>query len=284
MQFAVFTVSTPKYSPEQALSVLSQLGYDGVEWRVIDQQPSPDGRPGFWQGNRATLPLSSFVEDAPRLRQLAEQAGLATINVGAYVQCSDPAGVERVMQGAQLLGAPSARIRVPRFDASLSFSRLRDQALGEFRDVQALARQYGVRALIETHQDTILPSASALGHFLDRFDPAWTGAIWDPGNMVREGFENYRLGLEALGPYLAHVQLKSALWQPLRTRADGSLEWTVVWAPLKKGIVDVRAVFEALAAVGYDAWISFEDFSTEQPLQERLRDNLAYARSLLVTS
>ena len=40
-----------------------------------------------------------------------------------------------------------------------------------------------------------------------------------------------------------------------------------------------RRCFAALAAVGYDGWISFEDFSTARPLFERTRDNLAYVRS-----
>jgi hypothetical protein len=30
--------------------------------------------------------------------------------------------------------------------------------------------------------------------------------------------------------------------------------------------------------VGYDGWVSFEDFSTEQAVEERLRANLAFAR------
>jgi sugar phosphate isomerase/epimerase len=142
--------------------------------------------------------------------------------------------------------------------------------------VEALARIYGVRAVVETHPRTIVPSASAVASFLEPFDPQWTGALWDPGNMVKEGFEDYRLGLEVLGPYLAHVQLKNAVWRPAGQRADGSQTWSFEWAPMSAGLVDMPAVFEALRAVGYDGWVSCEDFSTEQPVKERLRDNLAY--------
>lgn len=278
MQFAVFTVSTPDLTPEEVVATIAELGYRGVEWRVIDQEPSSDGSPGFWQGNRATLPLSTLLEDAPRVRALAESAGLQTVNLGAYVQCSDLDGVERAMRGAALLGAPSTRIRVPRYDGTQSFRALRDRSHAQFREVESLARLHGVKAVIETHQDTILPSASGVAWFLQDFDPVFCGAIWDPGNMVKEGHEQYRLGLEALGPYLAHVQLKSARWE----QVDG--KWRTTWAPLRTGIVDVPAVFAALQTVGYDGWISMEDFSTEQPLVERLRDNLAYVRELVVRS
>jgi sugar phosphate isomerase/epimerase len=284
MQFAVFTVSTPDLSPEEALPVFKDLGYDGVEWRVVDQEPAPSNRPGFWAGNRCTLPLATFVDEAPRIKALTEQAGLAISNVGAYAMCDDLPGVEQVFKGSRLLGAPSARVRVPHYDSSQSYAQQRAQARGQFKDVEALARQYGVRAVVETHPNTITPSASALAWFLEPFDPAHTGALWDPGNMVHEGYEQYRLGLEALGPYLAHVQIKNAVWRDAGQRADGSTEWQPEWVPMNRGIMDVAAVFAALRAVSYDKWVSFEDFSTTQPVRERLRDNLAYVTSILRAS
>jgi len=276
MRFAVFTVSTPDYTPEEAVRVFAELGYAGIEWRVVDQAPSPTGVPGFWAGNRCTLPLSTFVDDAPQIKALAAGAGLETINVGGYARCDDLAGVEQVLHGAHLIGAPSARVNVPRYDGTQSLADLRATAQRQFKEVEALARRYGVRAVVETHPTTITPSASAVAAFLEPCDPQWTGALWDPGNMVKEGFEEYQLGLEALGPYLAHVQLKNAVWQPAGHRSDGSQTWSFEWAPMSAGLVDIPAVFGALRAVGYDGWVSCEDFSTVQPVKERLRDNLAY--------
>jgi sugar phosphate isomerase/epimerase len=277
MRFAVFTVSTPDYTPEEAVRVFSELGYSGVEWRVTDQVPSSSGEPGFWAGNRCTLPLRTFVADAPRIKALAQSAGLETINVGGYARCDELEKVEQVLLGASLLGAPSARVNVPRYDGTRSLTDLRETAQRQFKDVEALATTYGVRAVVETHPGTIVPSASAVASFLAPFDPEHVGALWDPGNMVKEGFEKYQLGLETLGPYLAHVQLKNAVWRPSGQRSDGSQTWSFEWAPLRTGLVNVPAVFDALQAVGYSGWISLEDFSTDvQPTKERLRDNLAY--------
>ncbi|MCS7055771.1 MAG: sugar phosphate isomerase/epimerase, partial [Thermoflexales bacterium] len=139
-----------------------------------------------------------------------------------------------------------------------------------------------LKALIEMHMNTILPSASACAAFVQGFDPNYVGVIYDCGNLVFEGYEQYRLGLEVLGLHLAHVHLKSARWEAVGTRADGSTEWRAVFAPLKSGSVDVRRLVDALRAVGYDGWIAFEDFSTELPLAQRIRDNLNYVRSLCV--
>ncbi len=42
----------------------------------------------------------------------------------------------------------------------------------------------------------------------------------------------------------------------------------------------MEALFRALHTIGYDGWVSFEDFSTEKPLEERLRDNLGYVKQI----
>jgi len=280
MRFAVFTVSLPEWSPAEAVEHLAALGYDGVEWRVTDQAPH-DGEPGFWWGNRCTWPLATFEADATAMRALGADAGLDVPNLGTYVSCLDAPDVERAMRGAAAAGAPSIRVQVPRYDGREPYLPLRDRALGAFESVTASAARHGVRALVETHMQTILPSASSAADFCRRYSPDAVGVIHDAGNMVYEGFEHYRMGLEVLGPYLAHVHLKNADWAPVQARADGSTHWAARFAPLAEGIVDVGALFDALLAVGYDGWVSFEDFSTAQPLFERTRDNLAYVRQVL---
>jgi len=75
-----------------------------------------------------------------------------------------------------------------------------------------------------------------------------------------------------LGPYLAHVHLKNAR----RHATDGRSH--AEFAPLRDGIVDLRALFAALSAVGYDEWVSLEDCSQVAPLAERTADNLRHVR------
>ena len=98
MQYAIFTVSLPEYSPAEALKEIKAAGYDGVEWRVTDQKQSSDGKPSFWAGNKCTWPLASFPTDAARIRAMTEAAGLAMPSMGTYVSCGDLAAVETAMQ------------------------------------------------------------------------------------------------------------------------------------------------------------------------------------------
>jgi sugar phosphate isomerase/epimerase len=276
MRYAVFTVSLPEWTPEEAVGQLAGLGYDGVEWRIADDPPR--AVPGFWQGNRCTFPLGSFLEDAPRIRALTEAAGLEMPAIGSYAQAGDVERVETVLRGAAALGTPKARIQVPEYDGQVGYVEVWERTRRDYREVERLARTHGVKALVEIHHGTIVPSASAARRLLEGFDPEWVGSIYDPGNMVWEGHEQYRLGLETLGPYLAHVHAKNSGWRQSGRRADGSRAWQAEWAPLDAGIVDLRGLFAALRQVGYDGWVSVEDFTTERPLAERVRENLRYLR------
>ena len=42
---------------------------------------------------------------------------------------------------------------------------------------------------------------------------------------------------------------------------------------------DVKAYFRALKAVGYDGWVTLEEFTTELPLAELLADDLAFLKA-----
>lgn len=117
-------------------------------------------------------------------------------------------------------------------------------------------------------------------YWMDLTPVGW-GVIYDPANQVIEGYEPYRMGLGLLGPYLAHVHLKNTAWRIVGVREDGSTSWEPVFVPLNKGILNIKALFENLVAVGYDGWVSLEDFSTEEPTRKRLQNAMAYIKQIM---
>ena len=279
MKFAVFTVSTPAYTPEEVVGKLKEFGYDGVEWRVIDEPPNPPGM-GFWHGNKCTIPFTGFVDAAPGYRKLAADAGLEIPAVGTYVQAGDLDAVETAMKGVAAMGVKRLRVGPGRYSGTDPFMPLWKRGQEQFKRVAELAAKHGLQALIELHHRTICPSASSARLFIEGLDPAHVGVIHDAGNMVYEGFESYRMGLEILGPFLAHVHVKNARWFPVKYREDKSVIWKCDAAPVHKGIADIRELFRDLKAVGYDGWVTVEDFSTERTLDDRLRENLAFLKKV----
>lgn len=276
MKLSVFTAATPDWTPEEAVTQLAAQGWDGVEWRVVDQQDAPE--PGFWAGNRCTWPLRSLTADVPRIRQLTEDAGLEMSGIGGYATCHDLDDVETLLAATAALGAPQVRVRTPGL-GSAPYPELFDGARRAYAKVAERAAHHGVKALVELHHATIVSSPSAALRLLDGLDPAAVGVIHDLGNLIIEGGEDHRAGLEMLGPYLAHVHVKNCSWHPVDTAEDGTVEWAHRWDELPTGQADVHAYLRILREVGYDGWVALEDFSTARPLAERTARNLAYLRA-----
>lgn len=120
-----------------------------------------------------------------------------------------------------------------------------------------------MKGLIETHHNTIAASASAALRLLEGLDAKYVGVLYDPGNMVHEGYENHLLGMQMLGDYLAHIHMKNAIWVNDAETEAGDVKWRVEWAPVEKGIVDWQQVILDLKSVGYDGYIGIEDFSSQ---------------------
>ena len=281
MKYAFFTVSSPTMPLEEVAPMLEELGYDGWELRVVDEPPNPKGME-FWHGNKSTVPATGFVNEVPRLKALAEKYHLAFPNLGTYVRSDDAwADIERAVQNAVAIGSPGLRINVPQYSSDQAFMPIWTQAREDFKRIEELASKNGVRALIETHMGTICPSASSARRLVEGLDPRHIGVIHDAGNMVYEGFENYRLGLETLGEYLALVHVKNATAYPFKTMPDTTIEWRFKFWPMHQGVANIRALIRALLDIGYDGWISFEDFSTQQKLPDRTRFNIDFVKRLV---
>src|SRR5918999_562083 len=268
MKLGVFTVGMPDLTPEEAVRELRDAEYAGVEWRVTRvPEDARSEEPSFWGNNLCTL--APTEEEARRARRLSEEAGLEVPGLGTYVGVGDLEAAEEAMRFAVTAGAPQVRVGAGAPDGR-PYEELFAAASAFLAEVEELARTHGVKAVVEIHHRTICPSASLAHRLVSAFDPDFVGVIFDPGNMAQEGFEDYRIGAELLGPYLAHVHIKNAAFD----RPEDGGAWRPRWAPLEDGIVDFERLFEALRAAGYDGWLVMEDFSAARPSREALRHNL----------
>jgi sugar phosphate isomerase/epimerase len=267
VKFSVFTASTPDWTPAEAAHHLAAQGWDGIEWRITDQEQAT--APGFWTGNRATWPLTGLEDNLPAIAAVTRDAGLEFSALGGYVRVHDRSNVERMLAATAALRAGRVRVTMP----GTGDGRYRDVFAATRRDLEWAARRaehHSVQVLVELHHRTVVASASAALRLVDGLDPARVGVIHDVGNLIIEGHEDYRAAFDMLGPYLAHVHVKNAAWRHTGTG------WAPEWVPLPDGQADIEAYFRALHAAGYDAWVTCEDFSTAVPLAQRTQDNLNY--------
>jgi sugar phosphate isomerase/epimerase len=280
VKFALFSGSAPEWTPDQLAAKLVGQGWNGVEWRVVDQKESAE--PGFWAGNRATFPFTGLGGLVNEITKATSGAGLEHAGIAGYVPISEHANVDALLAATAALGAGQVRVQVPKAAPGTRYNELFAQAKKDAAHAAERARHHGVKAIIQIHHGNIVSTSSATVRLLEGLDPAHIGIIHDLGNLTiegREGLTSYTPGLEILGAYLAHVHIKNAVWKTAGTQADGTVDWKWEWAPLRSGMGDVPAYFKALKEVGYDAWITVENFLTEPPLEKRIAGDLAYLKA-----
>ncbi|WP_342573336.1 sugar phosphate isomerase/epimerase family protein [Paenibacillus sp. FSL R5-0749] len=275
MKLSVFTVATPDLNAEELASAAAAAGIDGIEWRFrgIPEEAMSE-EPSYWRNNRCSVDPSRWQEQVPVFREAASGQGRKSIALVPYLNCGDISATEQAFQAAAGLGASMMRVGVPGYDRKTHYSELYRKAVDYLTEVQDLAKQYNIKAIVETHHQTIAPTASLAYRLVESLDPQHVGVLYDPGNMVHEGYENHRMGLELLGPYLAHVHVKNAGWfepEVKDTQKDNVTEknsglalntaWKCQWTPLTEGMVDWVQMVRDLRAVGYDGYYGIEDFS-----------------------
>jgi sugar phosphate isomerase/epimerase len=72
--------------------------------------------------------------------------------------------------------------------------------------------------------------------------------------MVVEGKEDWALGLDLIGDYLAHVHVKNTAWHR-------DARWAWRWEELDAGIVDWEEMLRLLSARAYAGYLSNENLS-----------------------
>ena len=258
VKYSVFTVVMGEYSLEEVAAELKRIGYDGVEWRVHKDYH---------------ITVEEIEEKAKQVKALSDANGLEIPSLGTYLDPDNIDEVKRVLNAAKLMGCPAIRVGTPLYDGKAHYNRLLRGAVKSLRKVEKLSMDLGVKALLETHSGTIIPSASAAYRLVSNFDPKYMGIIFDPANMIIEGKENWKIGIEMLGEYLAHIHVKNIAW--ISSMDEGKRMWRWEYTPLDNGMVDWKEVMTVLKEIGYNRYLSLEDlygshFNTEGLLQETL--------------
>jgi len=240
MKCCVFTVLLPDKNLEGIFQLLSELHYDGVEIRIKeDYHIAPD------------MILSSL----DNIKELMTRYKLDIPVISTYLPITEHNLILKVFKAAELLGTKGVRLSLGKpLDGKHSYWNIREEILKELESLLKYIKPFQAKALFETHFQTIISSPS-LGYLLLKdFDPGKIGVIFDPANMIVEGKEDWRLGIDLLGDYIAHIHVKNASWK----KEAG--KWVCRWDDLKSGIVNWENIINLLLKVkNYKDYFSIED-------------------------
>ena len=186
-------------------------------------------------------------------RDLPDLSGLRVTCVGFAADDQHLVEPERLVDMALALNAGSVRV----YGASLVGQTYQSAYAATLRDCEAVRRAAstrGLRTVLHQRWGTVTASASQMYRVLEQFDPREVGCIYDPGSMTIEGYEDYRIGLEILGSYVADVHIANTRHFP---SARGVWDWE--WSPLSDGLLDLQRLARALRRAEYQGWVTLAD-------------------------
>lgn len=179
-------------------------------------------------------------------------------------------------------GGPNSVLNdwVADFDGTTDYWTLFNTNVKQLADVFVpLAEKHDVRWVFELHHGYIINSASAAYNLLHRFDPRHVGVLVDPGNMVYDGGEGWRIGIEILNQYIDYFHCKNTQYN---RGEDG--KWRGSWDSLDTGIADYAEIVTALKDIGFGGYMSMEDLRGGLSTEEKVRKPIAYLRQLETSS
>ena len=281
MKISVTTVMIPHLDLQQTCKLLSDLGFDGIELRVrrlpperADQAPSSHGM------HLTDVSPDNILERADEVKSIVAEHGLEFAPLASGCSVSDLEQVKLLAEGAQAVGSPAIRLDCDRYDGTVNYNELYRDALENCEKALKITRSYGIKVLVEMHGGTIYPSASLAHRLVSNFDATDIGVVYDPQNMVKDGFETIQLALELLGDYLAHIHAGGHRPTPNKPDERGVVTWSWSGCPMSEGLYNFPKMMESLRQIGYTGFISVEDFRGDCSPEERLENAINFLRSI----
>lgn len=239
MHYAFSTLGCPAWSLEQVVRTASDLGYAGVELRLIDGE---------------VITAHNLRANEERIRRLFGPEGVRLIGLSTSARFSASDDAERrqnedaareCLAVAAQLGVPLIRVFGGRRPEGVTIQQGIDNVADSLNRLAPAAEQSGVTIVLETHDD--FSSAATVALVMDRVPSRSVGILWDTHHPYRVG-ESVEQVWQLIHERLAHVHLKDA-----RRRGEG---WQLVL--LGEGEVPNREVIQLLREQGYDGYVSVE--------------------------
>lgn len=282
MNLSVTTVMLPRWTLAETFHRLAEAGYNGVELRCRYYRGDPDAEPSFWGRHVADVSPDNLVDRAEDIRALVAGTGVRVVALASAVSLGDWEHLEKLATGAKAVDPdrpPMIRVGAARYDRAQPYLPQFLRARAGFAELVEWARERGVKILYEIHVGTVAVTASRAYELLRDLDPQHIGAIYDVPNMCRVGLEDTRMGLEILGPYLAHCHIGNGRPVAGEPKEAGIVPWSWDFCDLQSGLANIAQIVADLRAVGYQGFLSLEDFGPGEDWA-KIRTQGAYLRSL----
>ena len=280
-KYGIFSLIAPDWTKEELVPLLAKLGYKGIEWRVFNSKRMGDAwskLPAFWSANKNLVEEDDFIKNPRYLRDLCDKHGIEIASLGSYVECDDLETAEKMIRACAEGGIAAMRISPKAYNGKIPFKTLFEISEQGYAKINELAKNYGVKILLEMHGGSLSSSASAALRLIGKYSPKQFGVIYDTGCVLQEGFEKF--AIDMLGEYLAHTHVKNMGEIRRADKPDGTIAYKSEQCSIWEGRYDLKHFLSELNKIGYKGFVNFEDFSTIESNYDKLVNNIAYMKKL----
>jgi L-ribulose-5-phosphate 3-epimerase len=198
------------------------------------------------------LPTMDNPRDAEECKKASEAAGLpvhSVMNMAHWkypLSSSDPAvvaesvkGMETSLRNAHLWGAETVLLVPAVVNPQTSYADAWKRSTEQIRKLIPLAQELKVVIALEEVWNKFLLSPLEFIRFVDQFQSPWVKAYFDVGNVVLTGYPQD--WIRTLGPRIVKLHFKDFKFT----------KRVAEFVPLREGEIDWKAVYQALAEIGY---------------------------------
>lgn len=254
--FAAFTKPWMTQSLDEIGRMLSQMGFDGVEFSL---------RNGYQ------------IEPAKAKTGLKELVNVMS-HYGVTVTSIAGPTDENIFEACAEAKVPIIRILAP-LNLEKGYVPAVAEAKGKIEKLIPLCEKYHVKIGIQHHFGPMISHSMELYQLIKDYDPRSVGAIWDSAQSILAG-EEVAQGLDIIWPYLCLVNLKNVFY--LRTNGPESpAKWQRYFTTGKQGLASWPDIAAYLKKRQYQGAICItHEYSNQNDVNKLLAEDITYAKSL----
>ena len=294
MKFAAHTMGTPELTLGEAITLFSSQGFDGIE--II------------WDDDfKCALPKRAANKDLSELKRNLAESDLEVCCLTPYMfginaldvdqRRRDLEDFQRCINAADRLRASCIRVYGGGYNPEKDGEKrhdLEEILIDSLRRLGEEAAEVGVVLAVETHFNTLTCSASETADIVRRVNHPNVLVLYDQPNLEFSEGEKHSQALEILKGLIAMVHVKDLVYK--EGISGGFISSQVVTVDESErrissripgeGIIPWPEILPALAAQGFDDWLSLEYERRWYPhdlppAAEGMKKGLNYMRSLV---
>jgi len=243
MKLAFTTLGCPNWTLQEIVENASRMGFDGIEFRGVQDEIDISRLP-------------EFTVDLEKTKKLLSDHKIAVsgIAISARFAVVDPEEKEkhfeetrRNLKLAAQLDTHVIRVFGGRVPEGRSVDEVIPVLAENLRQMAEEAKDYGVTLALETHDEWT--DSKVVSRVMEKADHPNVGVLWDLHHPFRFNHEDPEETYANLSPYVVGVHVKdSVLDEKGQTR----------YVFLGEGDVPIKKMLEMLMDGGYEGYVTFE--------------------------